>query len=80
MDLTSTWVEDKVTLEVEQCWRVLKTNEFYNYEVTQYDPKTGEGVHLFQYIDVFLRLKAEASCYSGWVLGPKDEDTYVQYV
>jgi hypothetical protein len=60
-------------------YRVLKIYEFYEYEVTQYDPKSGEVGHFVQYIDTFLKLKAEASGYPGWVQCPEDQDRYVEY-
>jgi hypothetical protein len=76
--LTSTWVVDDVRGAVEHGYLVLKINEFYEYEITQYDPKTEEGGHFVQYIETFLKLKAEANRYTGWVQGPKDEEKYVQ--
>ena len=60
-------------------YSVLKIHEFYDYEVTQYDPKTGEGGHFVQYVDTFLKLKAEARGYAGLVQVPEDEDRHVQY-
>jgi hypothetical protein len=41
--LTAIWAVDEVRLTVRRGYRVLKIHEFYEYEVTQYDPKTGEG-------------------------------------
>jgi hypothetical protein len=29
--------------------------------------------------DIFLKFKAEASGYPGWMLGPEDQNRYVQY-
>jgi hypothetical protein len=66
-------------LAVDHGYRVLKIHEFYEYEVTQYNPETGEGGHFVQYIDTFLQLKAEASGYPGCVQRPEDQDRYVQY-
>ena len=77
--LTAMWVVDEVRVAVEHGYSLLKFHEFYEYEITQYDPKTGEGGHFLQYIDTFLKLKAETSGYPGWVQGPKDEDRYVKY-
>lgn len=57
----------------------IEKHEFYEYEATQYDPQTGEGGHFVQYIDRFLKSKAEASDYPGWVQRPEDEDNYVKY-
>lgn len=75
--LTATWFVDKFRVAVDRGYRVIKIHEFYEYEVTQYDPKTGEG-HFVQYIYIFLKFKAEASDYPRWVQGPKDQDRYVQ--
>jgi hypothetical protein len=63
---------------VEYGYLVIKIHEFYEYEVTQYDPKTDEGGHFVQYIDTFLKLKAQASGYPGWVWCPEDGDKYIQ--
>ena len=65
--LTATWVVDGIRFADEHGYNVLKIHEFYEYEITQYDPKTGEGGHFVRYIDTFLKLKAEASGYPGWV-------------
>ena len=50
----------------------------YNYQVTQYDPKTGKGGLFVDYINAFLKLKAEASGYPSWVHSIEDEDRYVE--
>jgi hypothetical protein len=71
--LNGTWVVDEVRVAVEHGYRVLKIHEFYEYEVTQYDPKTGGG-HFVRYIDTFLMLKVEASGYPAWVQGPENKD------
>jgi G:T-mismatch repair DNA endonuclease (very short patch repair protein) len=77
--LTATWIVDEVRVAVQHGYNVRTIHEFYEYEVTQSDPKTGEGGHFVQYIDAFLNLKAEARGYPGWVQGPEDENWYVQY-
>jgi len=77
--LTATWIVVEVRVAVQHGYTVLKIHEFYEYGVTRYDPKTGEGGHFVRYIDTFLKLKAEASGYPGWVQGQEDEDRYVQF-
>jgi hypothetical protein len=72
-------VVDEVRVAVERGYRVLKIHEFYEYDVTQYDPTTGEGGHFVHYIDRFQKLKAEASGYPSWVQSSEDEDSYSQY-
>jgi hypothetical protein len=52
--------------------------EVYEYEVTKYDPHTREGGLFADYINTFLKLKAEASGYPSWVRNPKDEERFVE--
>jgi hypothetical protein len=42
--LLGTWVVDEVRLAVQKGYRVLEVLEMYQYEVTQYDRQTWEGV------------------------------------
>jgi len=49
----------------------------YEY-VTRYDPETREGGLFAGYIDTFLKMKAEASGYPGWVRSPVDEERYIE--
>ena len=41
--LTGTWVIDKVRMVVQKGYEVIEIFEVFVYEVTQYDPQTGEG-------------------------------------
>ena len=50
--------------------------EIYEYQVTRYDPKTGNGGIFAEYIDTFFKLKQEASGYPRWV---RTEDDKVRY-
>jgi hypothetical protein len=77
--LTGTWVVDELRIAVEHGYCLIKIYEFYEYEVTQYDPKTGEGGHIVQYSNTFCKLKAEASDYPSWVQGPEDQHRYIRY-
>jgi len=43
----------------------------YEYQVTQYNRETGEGDLFVDYINTFLKLKAETIGYAGWVQVPK---------
>jgi hypothetical protein len=56
---------------VEKGYRVIEVIEVYEYNATQYDPTTGEGGLFVQYINTFLKLRAEASGYPGWVTCPR---------
>ena len=75
--LTGTWVLDEIRLAVQTGYKLVEVHEGYEYQVTQYDPQTGNGGLFAQYIDTFLKLKAEASGYPSWVQCPADEDRYI---
>jgi len=75
--LNGTWVMDDMRWTVEKGYWILELYEVYQYQVTQYDPKTGEGGIFVDYINKFLKLKTEASGYPGWVHSPTDGDRYV---
>ena len=52
--------------------------EVYEYEVTKYEPHTREVGLFAEYINTFLKLKAEASDYPAWFRNPEDEERYVE--
>jgi len=58
--------------------QILEIYEVYEYQVTQYNLKTSEGGLFVDYINTFLKLKAEVSGYPGWVRIPEDEERYVE--
>jgi len=68
---------NEVRLAVEKGYRILEIHEVYEHQFTQYNPETGEGGRFVDYINTFLKPKAEASGYPGWVHSPEDEDRYV---
>jgi len=76
--LTGTWVMDEVRLAVEKCYKIREIYEIYEYRVTQFNPKPGEGGLFMDYINKFLKLKAEASGYPCWVRRPADEERYIE--
>jgi hypothetical protein len=75
--LTGTWVLDELRLAVQHGYEVVEVHEVYVYQVTSYDLQTGDGRLFAQYINTFLKLKAEASGYPNWVQCPADEDKYI---
>ena len=70
MALTATWDVDEVMVALEHGYHLLLIH-IYEYEMNQYDPKTGERGH-FPVHRYLLKLKAEASGYPGWFQGPED--------
>ena len=75
--LKGTWVLDEILLAVQKGYVLVEVHEVYEYRVTQYDPQTGTGGLFVQYINTFLKLKAEACEYPSWVQSLGDEDRYI---
>jgi len=65
-------------MAVSKGYRILEIHEVYEYAVTQYDSTSGVGGLFVEYIDTFLKLKAEASGYPSSVRTPADEDRYIE--
>ena len=65
-------------MAVNKGYKILEIQEVYQYEVTQYNPDTDNGGLFVQYINTFLKLKAEASGYPSGVRTPDDEDLYIR--
>jgi len=76
--LTGTLLMDDVRLAVEKGYRVIEVHEVYEYHVTQHNPQSGEGGLFVDYINTFVKLKAEASGYSCCVSSPDDEELYIE--
>ena len=57
--------------------KLVEVHEVYEDQLTQYDPQTGNGGLFVQYIDTFLKLKAEGCWYPTWVQCPADEVRYI---
>src|SRR5215510_5728197 len=68
---------DEVRLAVSKGYRIVKVYEVYEYAVTQYDRQGDEGGLFVEYINTFLKLKAEASGYPVWVSSSEDEDRFI---
>jgi hypothetical protein len=41
--LTGTWVLDEIRLAVLHGYEVVEVHEVYEYQITRYDPQTGDG-------------------------------------
>ena len=69
---------DEVRLAVDKGYNIFEIQQVYQYEVTQYDPDTGEGGVFMDYIYAFLKLKAETSGYPSWVRTLEDKELYIR--
>jgi hypothetical protein len=68
---------DEVRLAVKKAYRIFDIYEVFEYQVTQYCREPDEGALFVDYINTFLKLKAEASGYPSWVRSPEDEERYI---
>jgi hypothetical protein len=74
MALTGTLVLDEIRLAVQKGYKLVEVRLLYEYQMTKYNPQTGDGGIFDEYINTFLKLKAEASGYPNWVKCPDEED------
>ena len=65
-------------LAIDKGYKILEIEDVYLYEVSRYNPDTGEGGLFVEYINTFLKLEVEASRYPSWVRTPDDEDLYIR--
>ncbi|KAG8239990.1 hypothetical protein J437_LFUL018632 [Ladona fulva] len=75
--ITGTWVSEEVKVAVREGYRIVKVHEVWQYKTTIYNPDTGEGGLFKEYIDFFLKIKQEASGFSGWCNSNKDRSRYL---
>jgi hypothetical protein len=59
-------------------YEIVEIYEFYEYKVEQYNKEEKTGGLFVDYINTFLKLKAEASGYPTWVKSETDEDDYIR--
>ena len=59
--ISVTWVITEIKLAIAKGYKILEVHEVYDYQVTQYNQETGEGGLFAEYINTFLKLKADAS-------------------
>jgi len=70
--ISGTWVLDELRVVLTKGYKMMDIHEIYEYAVTQYDTASGEGGLFVEYINTFLKLKAEASGFPSWVRSPSD--------
>jgi hypothetical protein len=63
-------------LDEQKGYRLVNLYEVYEYQFTRNDSQTREGGLFAQYIDTFLKLKAEAIGYSDCVSDTEDQTGY----
>ena len=76
--ISGVWCTPELMAAIDQGYSVLKVYEVYHYEKSsQYDPETGQGGLFAQQVDLFLKIKAEASGYPENVVTEADKDEFV---
>ena len=56
--LSCTWVLVEVRLAIQKGYKIIDIFEVYEYNVTQYDLRTREGILFVEYINTFPKIKA----------------------
>ncbi|XP_052696112.1 uncharacterized protein LOC128174652 [Crassostrea angulata] len=76
--LTGTHCTSELLKAIEKGYKILKIYEVYHWEdSTQYDPSSKTGGLFAPYINMFLKIKQEASGRPDWV---KTEDDFARYI
>jgi len=68
---SSLYIIDEVQFAVGKGYKILEIHDVYEYQVTQYNPETGEGELFVDDIITFFKLKSEASGYTNRTQAPK---------
>ena len=76
--IVGTWVVDEVRKAVDLGYSVRETFEFWEYQFTYYNQDTNSGGLFAQYVNMFLKLKQEASGYPSWVQSEEDKNKYIE--
>ena len=76
--LLGTWCTPEIHKALELGYKVMKIYEVYNFrETSRYDPQTGEGGLFAPYVNMFLKIKQEASDWPDWCKTESDKQKYV---
>lgn len=75
--IEGTWVIGEVKLALSKGYQILNVHEIWEYETVQYDPISRTGGLFTEYINAFLKIKAEAS---GWPKSCKTAEEKQAYI
>ncbi|KAF4524515.1 hypothetical protein B566_EDAN011526 [Ephemera danica] len=76
--LSGTWVLSEIHKALELGYKIKKTHEIWEYEVSTYDRDTETGGLFGDYIKIFLKIKQESSGYPDDCVSEKDKKNYVR--
>jgi G:T-mismatch repair DNA endonuclease (very short patch repair protein) len=72
------YVLDELRLALSKGYSVVRIFEIWEYHTEQYDPISKTGGLFTQYINLFLKVKQEASGYPAWCTTEALKDQYIQ--
>lgn len=76
--ITGVWCTPELMEALDQGYKILTLYEVYHYPVTsQYDPTTRTGGLFSEQVNLFMKIKTEASGYPAWVRTETDQDTFI---
>ena len=76
--LIGTWCTPESQKAVEKGYTVLKIYEVYHWnETSQFNKETGESCLFAEYVNIFLKIKQEASGWPDWVKSDEDKSKYI---
>lgn len=77
--IVGVWCTPEIMAALAQGFTVLKIYEVYHYPNTaQYDPTTKTGGLFSEQVDLFMKIKAEASGYPDWVTTDTEKDRFIK--
>ena len=63
---------------MENVYEILEICDVYDYQITHYIRETDEGRIFVDYINIFVKVKSEASGYPSWIRSPEDEERNIR--
>ena len=74
--ITGTWVTDELKEALTQGYKMY---EIWNFnDIAQYDPHTKTGILFTEYINIFLKVKQEASGWPDWCTTKEAKQRYIK--
>lgn len=71
--LVGTWTMDELRVAVRKGYSIIHIYELWEFEMATYE----KGGFFTEYINMFLKIKQEASGYPSWVKTEADKDKYI---
>jgi len=77
--IVGVWCTPELMVAQQQGYKILKIYEVYHYpDTAQYDVATRSGGLFAEQVDLFIKIKTEASGYPDWVQCETDKDLFIE--